>query len=290
MSVWLACDWGTTNVRAWRIEDGVARATATFPMGVSRLARGEVQARLESDIRPALAAEGLPVLLGGMAGSNLGWMPTPYVGCPAGLADLTSAVVPAAPGVWIAPGVRSTRPDVMRGEELQVIGAFGRKAGSGLLCLPGTHAKWVRVEDGRIIDFVTVMTGELFAVLSAHSVLAADGDPADPAGFTAGLAAAGEGDALSARLFGVRAQRLTGGLPAGQEPAFLSGLLIGADVAVGPRLLGCEEDMPVTLIGDPALCVAYGQALDRRGRAYGTMDGDAAALAGLAAVIERMRP
>jgi 2-dehydro-3-deoxygalactonokinase len=227
-----------------------------------------------------------------MAGSNLGWLEAPYVDCPASLADLSAAIVQAAPEVWIAPGLRTSGashgPDVMRGEELQVFGALGPCEGPRLLCLPGTHAKWVFVRDGRIIDFVTVMTGELFAVLSGHSILAAEGDPADPAGFAAGLAAAGEGDALSARLFGVRARRLAGGLAAGEALAFLSGLLIGADVAAGPRLIGCRDDVPVTLIGDPDLCAAYGLALDRRARPYSIMDGDAAALAGLMALIERI--
>lgn len=293
MSAWLVCDWGTTNVRAWRIEDGAPRGMAMFPLGVSRLASGEVGARLESDIRPALDAAHLPVLLGGMAGSNLGWVAAPYLDCPAGLIDLANGVIQAAPGIWIAPGVRTMGedhgPDVMRGEELQVFGALGRADGPHLLCLPGTHAKWVRVDGGRIIDFVTVMTGELFSVLRAHSVLAAEGDPADPTGFAAGLAAAGEGHALSARLFGARARRLTGDLAAGRETAFLSGLLIGADVAAGPRLIGCGDDTPVTLIGDPALCAAYGVALDGRGRAFRILDGDAAALAGLVALAERIR-
>jgi 2-dehydro-3-deoxygalactonokinase len=291
---WLLCDWGTTNVRAWRVEDGVARAMASFPLGVSRIGSGRVEARLDTDVRPALDAEGLPVLLGGMAGSNLGWTAAPYVDCPATLGSLEAAVVRPAPGVWISPGVRTRGanhgPDVMRGEELQVFGALARTTEPRLLCLPGTHAKWVRVEHGRIIDFVTVMTGELFAVLNTHSVLAAEGDPGDAAGFAAGLAAAGEGDNLSARLFGVRARRLTGDLPPGQEPAFLSGLLIGADVAAGPRLLGATTDMPVTLIGDTALCAAYRQALSGRGRASEILDGDAAALTGLMALAERIHP
>ena len=187
MRAWLLCDWGTTNVRAWRVEDGVARAMASFPLGVSRIGSCQVEARLDTDVRPALDAEGLPVLLGGMAGSNLGWTAAPYVDCPATLGSLEAAVVRPAPGVWISPGVRTRGanhgPDVMRGEELQVFGALARTTEPRLLCLPGTHAKWVRVEHGRIIDFVTVMTGELFAVLNTHSVLAAEGDPGDAAGF-----------------------------------------------------------------------------------------------------------
>ncbi len=294
MSAWLACDWGTTNVRAWRIEAGRAVASASFPFGVSKIGRGDVPLRLEQDIRPALKAEGLPVLLGGMAGSNLGWLAAPYVDCPADTKAIEKGLVQPADRVWIVPGVRTVGqahgPDVMRGEEVQIFGAPASTVQTDLFCLPGTHAKWVRVEGGKIIDFVTAMTGELYALLSQHSILATVEDPTEPEGFSAGLAASGEGDGLSARLFGLRARQLTGSLAEGQSAGFLSGLLIGSDVASSPRLLGVSDDEPVTLIGDPALCAAYGQALAARGRSYQTIDGEAAALAGLISIIEGIAP
>jgi 2-dehydro-3-deoxygalactonokinase len=290
VSAWLACDWGTTNVRAWRIEAGRAVASASFPFGVSKIGRGDVPLRLEQDIRPALKAEGLPVLLSGMAGSNLGWMAAPYVDCPADAKAVAKGLVQPAERVWIVPGVRTLGqahgPDVMRGEEVQIFGALASTVQTGLFCLPGTHAKWVRVEGGKITDFVTAMTGELYALLSQHSILATVEDPAESEGFAAGLAASGEGDALSARLFGLRARQLTGSLAEGQSAGFLSGLLIGSDVASSPRLLGASEDEPITLIGDPALSAAYGQALAARGRSHQTIDGEAAALAGLISIIE----
>jgi 2-dehydro-3-deoxygalactonokinase len=169
---------------------------------------------------------------------------------------------------------------------VQIFGALASTVQTGLFCLPGTHAKWVRVEGGKITDFVTAMTGELYALLSQHSILATVEDPAEPEGFAAGLAASGEGDALSARLFGLRARQLTGSVVVGQSAGFLSGLLIGSDVASSPRLLGLSDDEPITLIGDPALCAAYGQALAARGRSHQTIDGEAAALAGLISIIE----
>lgn len=290
MSAWLACDWGTTNVRAWRIEAGRAVARASFPFGVSKIGRGDVPLRLDQVIRPALQAEGLAVVVSGMAGSNLGWAAVPYVDCPANARAIASGLVQPAERVWIVPGVRTVGqihgPDVMRGEEVQIFGALASTLQTGLFCLPGTHAKWVRVEDGKITDFVTAMTGELYGLLSQHSILATDQDPTDQVGFAAGLAASGEGDALSARLFGLRARQLTGSLAEGQAAGFLSGLLIGADVASSPRLLGAPTDEPVTLIGDRALCAAYGQALAARGRPYQTIDGEAAAVAGLILIIE----
>lgn len=191
MSAWLACDWGTTNVRAWRIEAGRAVASASFPFGVSKIGRGDVPLRLEQDICPALKAEGLPVLLSGMAGSNLGWMAAPYVDCPADAKAVAKGPVQPAEGVWIVPGVRTVGqahgPDVMRGEEVQIFGALASTVQTGLFCLPGTHAKWVWVEGGKITDFVTAMTGELYALLSQHSILATVEDPAEPGALPQGL-------------------------------------------------------------------------------------------------------
>ena len=294
MSAWLACDWGTTNVRAWRIEAGRAVAHASFPFGVSKIGLGDVPVRLEQDIRPALKADGLPVLLGGMAGPNLGGIAAPDVDRPVGPKAISAALVQPAEQVWIVPGVRtmgqSHGPDVMRGEEVQIFGALTPEWQSGLYCLPGTHAKWVRVEGGKITDFVTAMTGELYGLLSQHSLLRTDADPSAPAGFEAGLLASGNGDGLSARLFGIRARQLTGSLAPGQEAGFLSGLLIGSEVASLPGLLGAASQEPVTLIGEPALCAAYGLALAARGRTYQTIDGEAAALAGLISLIEGIRP
>ena len=138
-------------------------------------------------------------MLCGMVGSNLGWALAPYADCPAGFADLARCAIQVAPQVWIIPGLRCAglagAPDVMRGEETQVLGWLAqrpeRQRGRHLICHPGTHAKWVVVEDGRIVRFVTAMTGEMFAVLSKHSVLKSDAPANDDAAFDAGLAAAG---------------------------------------------------------------------------------------------------
>src|SRR5438477_4894503 len=123
----------------------------------------------------------------------------------------------------------------MRGEETQILGWLAlnpeRRDGRHVLCHPGTHAKWVLIEDGRIVRFVTAMTGELFAVLSQHSVLKTDAPADDDAAFDLGLAAADGGGALAARLFTARARVVGGDAPASSTPSYLSGLLIGAEVA-----------------------------------------------------------
>jgi 2-dehydro-3-deoxygalactonokinase len=288
----LACDWGTTNLRAWTLDaTGAVVAARDLPLGVSKLAPGEAARRFEDEVRPALDARGLPAILCGMIGSDLGWRAAPYADCPAGFAELARRFVEVAPGVRIVPGLRcqglAGAPDVMRGEETQVLGWLAqnpeRRLGRHLVCHPGTHAKWVVVEDGRIVRFLTAMTGELFAVLTRHSVLKTDALATVGAAFEAGLAAAGDGSALAARVFTARARVVGGDAPAASTASYLSGLLIGAEVASLPQLLG-QADAPVALLGDATLCELYQRALDRRGLATQTYDGEAAAVAGLFAL------
>jgi 2-dehydro-3-deoxygalactonokinase len=288
----LACDWGTTNLRAWTLDaEGQVAESREFPLGVSRLAAGEAERRFQAEVRPAFKAEKLPAILCGMIGSNLGWRPVPYADCPAGLTDLGGGLTEVAPNVRIAPGLRceglAGAPDVMRGEETQILGWLEqhseRRRGRIVLCHPGTHAKWVLIEDGRIVRFVTAMTGELFAVLSQHSVLKSDAAPDDEAAFDAGLAAAGDGAALAARLFTARARVVGGSAPPESTRSYLSGLLIGAEVAAVPQQLG-ERPEHVALLGDAVLCARYRRALERTGMAVEAFDGEAAAVAGLFAL------
>ncbi|RAK60944.1 2-dehydro-3-deoxygalactonokinase [Phenylobacterium hankyongense] len=292
----LACDWGTTNLRAWTLDaDGAVVAGREFELGVSKLGPGEAERQFREEVQPALGAQGLPAILCGMIGSNLGWTVAPYVDCPAGLPELAAALTPVeATGGWvrIAPGMRSEgvtgATDVMRGEETQLMGWLAqnpaRARGRQIVVHPGTHAKWMLVEDGRLVRFVTAMTGELFAVLGRHSVLKSDAPATDAGAFEEGLAAAGDGNALAARLFTARARVVGQGRAPESTPSYLSGLLIGAEVASVPALLGLSGNEPVALLGDPALCALYHRALDRRGVAYESFDGEAAAIAGLFAL------
>ena len=288
----LACDWGTTNLRAWTLEaSGAVVTQKDLPLGVSTLAPGEAARRFEDEVRPALGAAGLPAILCGMVGSNLGWALAPYADCPAGFADLARSAIEVAPRVRIIPGLRSqgltAAPDVMRGEETQVLGWLAQhpqyQRGRHLVCHPGTHAKWVVVEDGRIVRFVTSMTGELFAVLSKHSVLKSDAPATDTAAFAAGLAAAGDGGALAARLFTTRSRVAGGDAAPESSPSYLSGLLIGAEVA-GLADLMDRQGAPVILLGDAKLCAHYRRALEARNIPSETFDGEGAAIAGLLAL------
>lgn len=288
-AVVLACDWGTTNLRAWTLDaEGRPLQHREFPFGVAALKPGEAADRFAA-VQTALDAGSLPAILCGMVGSNLGWQVAPYVDCPADLAAVAEAMIEAAPGVRIAPGLRTRgiggAPDVMRGEETQVLGWLsqheGRRHGRHVILHPGTHAKWVVVEDGGIVRFVTVMTGELFSVLRQHSVLRDDADPDDAAAFDLGVAAAGDGGALAARLFTARGRVVGGGRPASETPSYLSGLLIAAELASTPALLGLSPHHSVNLLGDAALCARYARALQARSVIYQTFDGEEAAIAGL---------
>ena len=301
MSAFLACDWGTTNMRAWVIDDqGRALRDKGFAdLGVSRLKPGEAAERFITQVRPAMQAEDLPAILCGMAGSTLGWAVAPYEPAPVGLDDLAKKLMRVeAPGppVWIIPGVQGPgvagAPEVMRGEETQVLGWVAqdpaRAHGRWIVCHPGTHAKWVVLEDGQIQRFITAMTGELFDVLRKHSVLKAEAGPTDQAVFALGQDSAGDGDGLSTRLFTARTRVVADGLDPRSVASYLSGLLIGSDVASAPRLLGLDETAPIAVVGVPALCALYEVALKRRGWEVATYDGDAAALSGLHALYRRL--
>lgn len=277
-------------------DNGEVRAKRAFPIGASRLAPGEMAVRFEREVRPALGATELPALLCGMVGSNLGWAPAGYIDCPTSLDVLAAALTTAAPGVRIVPGLRCAGlagPDVLRGEETQVLGWLDgdpqRMSASRLVCLPGTHAKWVRILDGRIDRFVSAMTGELFALLKAHSILRSDdadsGERAlDGEIFDQGVDAAGDGGAMAARLFNVRGRVLAGDLAQAQSTAFLSGLLIGGEIAALHPMTATSNTEVVDLIGDDALCGWYRRAFERKGLAAKVTDGETAALAGLKAV------
>jgi 2-dehydro-3-deoxygalactonokinase len=289
----LAVDWGTTNVRAWRLDaDGTVLRKAEFPLGVSQLDPGEAAARFESDIRPALEAQDLPALLCGMIGSTLGWANAPYLDCPVSLAKLAGKLLEVAPGVRIVPGLTCAGligPDVMRGEETQVLGWQAadpaRLYGRHLLCHPGTHAKWVRMEEGAVTRFITAMTGELYDVLGTHSVLRFDPAPGeddfDPEVFDKGVAAAGDGGALASRLFGLRGLTVSAQLPASAAPSWLSGLLIGAEVASLWPVIAEADEKVVHVVGAARLCDRYARVLIKRGVGCEIADGEAAAIAGL---------
>lgn len=299
----LAADWGTSNLRAWRLgAGGEVKDMRRLPWGVAGLKPGEAAQKLEHELRPALGAEDLPAVLCGMVGSAMGIAAAPYADCPAGAADVAQRLLQVDEKTFIVPGLRCTRPDgypdVIRGEETKVLGWLSldpkRMTGDHVLCLPGTHGKWVLVSDGRIRHFMTCMSGELFALLSDRSVLRPGALPSDPASFEEGLRFGAAEGPLASRLFTVRARMVSQGpegkgLEGGKAASFLSGLLIGDEVARLPQLLGLAEGSTVGLMGEDALCDLYGPALAARGLKVELAEAEQAVIAGLVALHDGLR-
>lgn len=288
----IAVDWGTSNRRAWRIGvDGAVEDSFADGCGILEVGAGGFDAGV-GVLRRRLGD--LPMLLGGMVGSNRGWREVSYAPCPAGTAELARGILWIDQRTGIIPGVSQDRrdaPDVMRGEETQIAGALasGLVPADALLCLPGTHAKWVRLERGRIASFTTWMTGELFALLREHSILAPQlaGETRPGPGFVAGVVASGEGDVLG-RLFRIRAASALDA-PMPDAPGYASGLLIGAEVRAGMALM---QGKAPYLIGRQDLCALYAAAIAQvRGEDVNSarlIDGDAAFRAGIMALIEEL--
>jgi 2-dehydro-3-deoxygalactonokinase len=280
----VAVDWGTTNRRAWLVEDGRAVRTERDAAGILAVPAGGFAAEAAA-LRDRF--DGLPLLMAGMVGSNRGWVDAGYVPCPATLEDLAAGVREAAPGVRIVPGVSTVagdRGDVMRGEEVQLLGAVaaGLAPADALLCQPGTHCKWARMAGGAIGRFATAMTGELFALLKAHALIgAAMAAPVAPgAAFLDGVARAGEGDWLAA-LFGVRPASLLGLRDDADAASYVSGLLIGSDVRAQ---VAAGETAHV--LADPALGALYAAAIHAIGGRARAVDSHQAFLAGIVRIWE----
>jgi len=319
-------DWGTTNLRAFLVAgDGGVLERQVSDQGILKVGPEDMPGILDSLAAPWSDRIGeRPILLCGMVGSANGWSEVPYVSCPAGFGDLpkNAKEVRSAAGraAVILPGLTRQRQlaggllqaDVMRGEETQIFGALnllGREAAT--FCLPGTHAKWARAEDGRCVDFATYFTGELYSVLSRHSLLgrlfeetggsARSSVPGEiPEGFERGLAMANATEGLSGALFSTRADILTRLMTSAQGAGYLSGLLIGYEIrealprfapaavpgigAPGTGVAGSGVAGPegaIVVVGAHALVPLYQAALTRAGANVVPLDGDAAVVAGL---------
>jgi 2-dehydro-3-deoxygalactonokinase len=289
-----AVDWGTTRLRAWLLDH------AGEPLGERRGDDGLITARekgfaavLENHLAALGAPPALPVVICGMAGSRQGWVEASYVDTPAPInAILQGAVRIAGTGrdIRIVPGLAqrtAAHPDVMRGEETQLAGAGLPATGKHLVCMPGTHSKWVEVEDGAVAGFGTWPTGELYSVLGTHSILRHSlGE--NPAPVTADspffrdwcAASLDEGGDVTSRLFAIRAASLLHGLQPAEAAACLSGLLIGGEIASARRRYR-YGGAPVVLIASGSLGKLYTAALGLAGIPVNEVDADRAVRSGL---------
>lgn len=288
----IAVDWGTTNRRAYLIgSDGMQRDEMEDEQGILSVAAGQFHQAVQ-EIRARLGDR--PLLMGGMIGSNRGWVEAPYVACPAGLSDLAANLRWIEGGrAAIVPGVSyidGRRADVMRGEEVQILGAVaaGLIPADATVCHPGTHNKWIVVRDARIVSFRTIMTGELFSLLRAHSILAdlLQGDVAPDAHFTAGAEHGLTHDDMAAELFAIRARVLLNQEDRGASASYASGLLIGSDARVGLRSAGQGE---IVVMGRPELTGLYARAIALAGREVRIVDGEQAFVAGTRGIAERLQ-
>lgn len=284
---YIAVDWGTTNRRAWLIDtDGNVAAEFKDQLGIMSVPRDGFEAAV-AQIREQLGD--YPMLLAGMIGSDRGWRQASYIACPADRLSLAAGVLWVQPGrTGIVPGVCQTEghADVMRGEEVQVMGAqaIAGLPGDAMICHPGTHSKWIRLSNGRIGHFQTAMTGEIFNLLLSHSVLAPQmvGDVTDNEDFQAGLNDARNGAPLLSALFAVRARHLLQQISR-TSASYASGLLIGSDVNAGLQL--SQGNRHITLIGRPDLCSLYASAIAGAGCTSSFIDGSVAFRAGIDAIL-----
>ena len=265
----IAIDWGTSSLRGARLaDDGTVLDERAFPRGILTVSPGAYPAVFSEYFGDWMQAPDALCLIAGMAGSKQGWAEAPYGECPAGLIDVATRLTWIEPRrIAIVPGLSCEHagvPDVMRGEETQVFGALQLLAiDSAALVLPGTHSKWVLVEAGRILDFATLMTGEFYALLRRHSILAhslpADEGELDVDAFDAGVAHALRGPGLLLSAFSVRTLALFERLPEAQRPSYLSGIVIGEEMRSRP-LTGIKH---VVVIGEPGLTRRYELAFKR---------------------------
>jgi 2-dehydro-3-deoxygalactonokinase len=286
----IGVDWGTTSFRAFRIaRDGTIRDRRTGPRGILNVPNNRFAETLREEVGPWLAGGEDYVLLSGMIGSRQGWKEAPYLPCPAGAAEIAAALtdIPFDWGqVKLVPGLATDDaagvPEVMRGEETQIIGCLAAIGEAGLACLPGSHSKWARIEAGRVAGFTTHLTGEAYAALRGHTILGRmmhDG-ATSPAAFDQGVARSADADGLLHHVFGARTLALTGRMAESDTASYLSGILIGHEVRAA---LGAQAGAVVQLIGTLELTALYARAIAACGCYAERHDGDAAAH-GLAAI------
>ncbi|GAB5430808.1 MAG: 2-dehydro-3-deoxygalactonokinase [Epibacterium sp.] len=294
---WVAADWGTSHLRLWPMgTDGVPLERIDSDQGMSRLTADGYEQVLLDLLAPYLAAEtALDVICCGMVGSRQGWREAPYAASPCAPPSFDTATLVQTDDprlrVHVLSGVKQLAPaDVMRGEETQIAGVLVADPGfDGVVCLPGTHTKWVSLKDGAITGFSTFLSGELFQLISAQSVLrhTLAGAGWDQAAFESGCQqGAARPESLANALFGLRAGALLEGLDPVAARARASGYLLGMEVEA------MREDWqgrPVAMVGENEIAQAYATALRLQGASVEILDAQDITLAGLCAARAQMK-
>ncbi len=288
-------DWGSTNFRAWAFQmDGALIAERNAPIGLKSVnTAGGFEAAFNDQCRDWLdTAPDAFVLFCGMVGARGGWKEAPYAACPVNAEELLGDAVRfriGSHGALILPGATcqtDSASDVMRGEELQILGAAHLGALSDArFCIPGTHCKWACMEAGRLTRFSTYVTGELFQLLRHQSLLGrlAVGDDFDESAFKQGIDR-GMQYPLSHALFAARANTLMSKVPADAASAYLSGILVGAEIGAEP-----VDGQTLILLASGEHASRYAMALEHAKRPFRLMDADEATRAGLVLLANRLR-
>jgi len=276
----IAIDWGTSSLRGALLDGkGQVREERSHPRGILTVPAGGFSALFEELFGDWMRPVGSFCLVSGMAGSKQGWVEAPYCPCPSGRVEVANAIVEIEPGrIAIVPGLSDMHdgvPDVMRGEEVQIIGAMAITGLSdGLFVLPGTHNKWATVKRGRVTSFRTFMTGEFYALLSQHSILARTLDaqaPLDEIAFLQGVTQADNGQGLLHNAFGARTLALFERMQPGELASYLSGLLIGEEL----RTQSIHAASDLVLVGNAELTQRYLLALQISGNTARTLGAEA---------------
>ena len=283
---YIAIDWGSTNLRAWLYQGEECLESRQSEAGVTRLT-GRSPAAVLAEITQHWRDGATPVVMAGMVGSNVGWKIAPYLPLPAAFSDIGQQLTAVGDNIWIIPGLCVSRDDnhnVMRGEETQLLGAW-QLMPAECYVMPGTHCKWVQVQNGVVRQFATAMTGELHHLLLNHSLLGQQlpAQLPDEASFALGIEKGLNQPALLSGLFSARAARVLGALAATSVSEYLSGLLIGAEVATFSERYRASR---VVLVGEHSLNARYQQAMAARGLAVSCCSGEAAFLSGIARMID----
>ncbi|WP_230353190.1 2-dehydro-3-deoxygalactonokinase [Lelliottia sp. WAP21] len=282
---YIAIDWGSTNLRAWLYQGDECLESRQSESGVTRL-NGQSPEAVLAKVTSGWRDSATPVIMAGMVGSNVGWKVAPYLSVPTRFSAIGQQLTSVGDNVWIIPGLCVSRDDnhnVMRGEETQLLGARTLSP-SSVYVMPGTHCKWVQADSEQIHDFRTVMTGELHHLLLNHSLVGAGLPEQQSSGdaFTEGLERGLASPAVLPQLFEVRASHVLEKLPREQVSEFLSGLLIGAEVASMRDFV--VQEQAVTIVAGSSLTSRYQQAFHALGREVKTISGEAAFQAGIRSI------
>ena len=281
----IAVDWGTSNRRAWALgPDGAILQQRADDKGLLAHPDRRFAESLAAFLADWLTASpGIPIIMAGMVGSRMGWIEVPYLPAPLQLTDLADHLAKAGEiagsACWIVPGVNlddEIQPEVMRGEECQMLGALLQgHAQSALFVTPGTHSKWARVVDGRLIAFRTYITGELFDLLCRSGTLSQvmAGSVDNAAAFARGVAASADAELLN-RVFSVRSLGLFGKMPGADLRSYLSGLLVGTETRDALAAWPDAAQSVATCIGSAAMIARYQAAASTLGFRLEGIDND----------------